>query len=143
MRKTPRPKEERSKEKARGGQGLKGFGARLRDWRDRRGLTQEDLARAAGSTWMQISRYERDVHLPALEKIAAIARVLRVSVDTLLWGETKPEEKLEFQNLRLYERLRELDRLPKDEQETVLRLIDAVLAKYELEHLAARVRRSA
>lgn len=92
---------------------------------------------------MQVSRYERDVHLPATEKLAAMARALRVSVDTLLWGDTKPEERLEFKNIRLYERLRELDQLSKDEQETVLRLVDAVLAKHELEHLADRVRRSA
>lgn len=119
---------------------MRGFGARLREWREKRGLTQEDLARAAGSTWMQISRYERDVHLPATEKLAAIARVLRVSADTLLWGDTHQPDTIEFQNLRLYERFRALDQLPKDEQETVIRLVDAILAKNKLEHLADQIR---
>jgi transcriptional regulator with XRE-family HTH domain len=102
-----------------------------------------DLARAAGSTWMQVSRYERGVHMPATEKLAAMARVLHVSVDTLLWGERNTADPVEFKNIRLYERLRALDQLPKEDQETVLKLVDAVLAKYELEHLADRVRKTA
>jgi transcriptional regulator with XRE-family HTH domain len=92
---------------------------------------------------MQVSRYERDIHLPATEKLAALARVLRVSVDTLLWGDSKAEEPIDFKNIRLYERLRELDQLSREEQETVLRLVDAVLAKHELEHLAERIKKSA
>lgn len=106
-------------------------------------MTQEDLAGAVGTTWMQISRYEREVHLPAADKLAALARVLRVATDTLLWGGESEGPPLELKNFRLYERLRALDQLPKDEQETVVRLIDAVLAKHKLEHLADEVRRHA
>ena len=67
--------------------------------------------------------------------------MLRVSADTLLRGTRNGEEDLPFKNVRLFERFRLLDALPKDAQETVLRLVDAVLAKHELEHLAERVKR--
>lgn len=119
---------------------MKGFGTRLRQLREERGLTQVELARAAGTTWMQISRYERDLHLPAADKLAALARVLRVSADMLLWGDVAGKQAIDIKNIRLYERFRAVDDLPKHEQETILRLVDAVLAKHRLEHLADQTR---
>lgn len=111
--------------------------------REKRGLTQEDLAKAVGTDWSQISRYERGVNLPAAEKVVALARVLRVTPDSLLIGDKKGEQPIEFGNIRLYEKFRVLDKLPKEEQEIALHILDGVIAKYELEHLADRMKKSA
>lgn len=119
------------------------FGPRLRELREKRGLSQQELAQAIGAHWTQISRYERGLQLPTADRIVDLTKVLRVSPNGLLLGDRNGDEKLDFKNVRLYERLRALDALPKEEQETVLRLVDAVLAKHELEHLADRVRRPA
>lgn len=119
------------------------FGPRLREFREKRGLSQQELSQAVGAHWTQISRYERGLQLPTADRIVALSRVLRVTPNALLLGERNGDEKLEFKNIRLYERFRALDVLPKDEQETVVRLVDAVLAKHRLEHLADDVRRSA
>ena len=121
---------------------IKGFGQRLKTLREKRGLTQQQLAEATKTDWTQISRYERDVNLPTADRVVALARVLRVSPNALLLG-TRGEEKIEFNNIRLYERFRTLDKLPKDEQEVALQILDGVIAKYELAHLADRVKRSA
>lgn len=122
---------------------LKTFGPRLREFREKRGLSQHELALAVAAHWTQISRYERGLQLPAADRIVDLARVLRVNPDALLIGDRGGVEEIEFKNIRLYERFRALDELPKDEQETVLRLVDAVLAKHKLEHLAEQVKRSA
>jgi transcriptional regulator with XRE-family HTH domain len=122
---------------------LKDFGLRLRALREKRGLTQVELARMIGVHKVQLLRYEHGAASPTAERIVGMARALRVTADALLRGDRKGEETLPFGNVRLYERFRELDRLPKQDQETVLHLVDAVLAKHQLEHLADRVRKSA
>lgn len=123
-------------------EGLKGFGERLKALREKRGITQQELAQMTGSDWSQISRYEREVNLPTADRVVALARALRVSPNKLLLG-TRGEEKIEFSNIRLYERFLKLDKLPKDEQEIALQILDGVVAKYELANLADRVKRSA
>lgn len=116
---------------------MKGFGARLRQLRGKRGLTQEDLGRAIGTDWMLISRYEREVHLPAADKIVGLARALHVTADALLRGDRNGVEPVEFKNLRLYERMRALDELPRQDQDIVVELVDAVIARRRMEKVVA------
>ncbi len=142
MKETKRPTSRRPKREL-GGETLKVLGARLREVREKRSLTQEELARAIGTDWMRISRYERGINLPAAEKVVALARVLRVSTDYLLRGDRTGEETVEFSDIRLYERFRALDQLPRGEHEAVLRIVDAVLAKHEFERFAERIKRPA
>lgn len=125
------------------GEILKGFGERLRSLREKRGLTQQSLAKAIGTEWTQISRYEREVNFPTADRVVTLAQALRTTPNKLLLGTRNQDEKLEFKNLVLYERFLALDKLPRDEQETVLRILEAVLAKNELAHLVERVRRTA
>lgn len=127
-----------SKGKAPSGDKLKAFGPRLRTYREKRGLTQQDLAQSIGATVMLISRYERGIHLPTADKIVALAEVLRVSTDTLLRGDRNGEQPLPFDNVRLFERMRVLDRLPRPEQNTVLDVIDAVIARHEVKGVLER-----
>lgn len=117
---------------------MKEFGPRVRVFREKRGLTQHDLARAIGVTLMLVSRWERGVHLPAADKVAALARVLHVSTDALLLGDRKGEERVPFENIQLFERMRLLDRLSRAEQGTVIDLIDAVLARHEMKGVVER-----
>ncbi len=121
-----------------GGEKLKDFGPRLRTFRQKRGLTQQDLAQAVDTTVMLISRYERGMHLPAADKVVALAHVLHVTTDALLRGDRKGEEPVPFENVRLFERMKILDRLPRPEQNTVLDVIDAVIARHEVKGVAER-----
>ena len=41
--------------------------------REKRGLTQQQLAEATKTDWTQISRYERDVNLPTADRVVALA----------------------------------------------------------------------
>jgi len=117
---------------------LKDFGPRLRSFREKRGLTQQDLAQAVGTTMMLISRYERGMHLPAADKVVALARVLHVTTDALLRGDRKGEEPVPFENIRLFERMKILDHLPRSEQNTVLEVIDALVARHEVKDVMER-----
>jgi len=61
-----------------------GFGKRLREIRQRRGLTQAELGVAVGVSKRVITYYERDDALPPGAVLVHLAQVLRVSTDELL-----------------------------------------------------------
>jgi transcriptional regulator with XRE-family HTH domain len=87
---------------------------------------------------MQISRYERGVRLPTADRIVALTKVLRVTADGLLTGKPKGKESDHFKNVRLYERFRELDDLPRQDQDVALQLIHVLIAKRRMAHIANR-----
>ena len=60
------------------------LGSRIRQARDRAGLTQEQLAERIGVSRTAIARYESGEIEPKLHNLAAIAVVLNVSCDELL-----------------------------------------------------------
>jgi len=62
------------------------IGSRIRVFRKKRGLSQQELARKVGVTWEMISRYERGKS-SALQKISELARALDISHLSLLGGE--------------------------------------------------------
>ena len=60
------------------------LGSRIRQARDRAGLTQEQLAERIGVSRTAIARYESGEIEPKLHNLAAIAETLNVSTDELL-----------------------------------------------------------
>jgi transcriptional regulator with XRE-family HTH domain len=75
-----------------------------------------------------ISDYERDKLRPYGDVVARFAQALDITADELLG--TKPAAKKPSQplNRRFLRRLRDIDSLPKRDQEALLRTIDAFLA---------------
>ena len=66
------------------------LGERLKETRERRGLTQEQLAHAVKMNAARISDYESGRIVPKLEKAVALAVALDVTLDELV-GRTTPE----------------------------------------------------
>lgn len=60
------------------------FAQRLKAARDRRGLSQGDLAEASGIDRQLISKYERGVKQPGMDGLARLAQALKCSTDYLL-----------------------------------------------------------
>lgn len=96
-----------------------------------------------GIDYMQVNRYERGINLPSVETAVKLARILQVTTDELLTGQRKSPKVPRIRSVKLFEKFRTLDQLPKEEQETAVRILDGVIAKHELERLADRVKRSA
>ncbi len=110
------------------------FGERLHRYREDRGLSQRQLSIQAGIDPVQISRYERGLGLPAADSLAAIAKVLRISLDTLLLGKAdRASDELPIKNVLLLDRLREVEKLGRKDQEMILELIDSVVARRRVE----------
>ncbi|HEU4888559.1 MAG TPA: helix-turn-helix transcriptional regulator [Thermoanaerobaculia bacterium] len=115
------------------------FGVRLTRLRKKAGLSITQLAQLTNIGYMQISRYEKGITFPSLDSAVRLAIVLRITVDQLA-RDVEPVEPI-FRNTRLLDRMRELDRIPADRQEMALRVLDTVIAGYELEGLSDRLRR--
>lgn len=60
------------------------FGRRLRTYRDRRGLTQPELARAIGVHAVTIAKWEGGSQEPSGSNLVALCAVLRVSPNVLM-----------------------------------------------------------
>jgi transcriptional regulator with XRE-family HTH domain len=118
---------------------MKQLGKRLRELRQQRGLSQQDLARIAKLHFMQVGKYERGEVLPAAESLLALARALSVTADYLLTGQNEPERNTDtFRFPLLYEKVRQLDQeLEKPDLNAILEFLDAFLAKKRLKRLIA------
>jgi putative transcriptional regulator len=55
----------------------------VRDYRQRRGLTQEDLGRAAGVSRQSIISIERGRYVPSLAQALTLARIFACPTDEL------------------------------------------------------------
>ena len=117
---------------------MKGFGARLRSLRDEQGLSQNQLADRIGLHLSQLSRIEREASTPTAETLIALARALHTTTDALLIGERPNEPKQPIRNVRLLERFQKLEAIDRDEQETAIKLIDALIAKHDVEQALGR-----
>jgi transcriptional regulator with XRE-family HTH domain len=113
--------------KARDGQETPG--ARLARLRRDKGITQIELAERLGVTQSVVSDYERDVLRLNSELIMQLIEILGVSADELLGVAKASTGGAPIKNRRLYRQLQNIEKLPKRDQQALLRTIDAFLAK--------------
>lgn len=114
----------------------KAIGERLMQLRKKRGITQKEMAQQLKVTQSMISDYENGAFRLHGDLIIRIAKILKVSADTLLGLERGKESKASkkddeelIKNRRIYKRIRNINKLPKRDQDALLRTIDAFLAK--------------
>lgn len=108
--------------------GMESIAQRVARIRKDKGVTQEEMARTLGVSQSIISEYERGELRLHGELIIQFARILSVSADEML-GLQPAADNGTVKNRRILRRIREIDRLPKRDQEALLRTIDAFLAK--------------
>jgi transcriptional regulator with XRE-family HTH domain len=109
----------------------KSFGLRIRELRKQRAWTQRDVAERIRVQVPLFNRYEAGIHAPPMEKLVELAEVFDTTVDFLVTGnetDTRP-----LHNRRLLERFRALETFEADDQETVIKLIDAMIVKHRAE----------
>ena len=103
------------------------LGHRIKALRKERKSTQKDIAQVLGITYQQLNNYECGQNLPPAEMLVKIARTLGVTADYILTGENPIG--MPVSNTRLLERFRALEKFPLQDLETVITLIDAMVAR--------------
>lgn len=110
------------------------MGERLRRLRKAKGFTQTELAQAIGSSQRMITYYERHDGVPAAPVVLKLAEVLGATPEEIL-GIEKSRRRAEPQtpeNLRLWRKLKQVEKLPPQERRDVVRLIEALVERHIL-----------
>jgi transcriptional regulator with XRE-family HTH domain len=106
------------------------FGERITYARKQKKLTQADLGKVVGTSGDIIGKYERDEIKPSIDTAAKIADALGCTLDYLV-------KDAEYQNIdnEALNRLKLIEKLPKDERSHLFALMDAFFAKHKLQSL--------
>lgn len=105
----------------------KALGQRLKTLRKERGATQKDIAQILGISFQQLNKYESGQNLPPADMLGRLARALGVTTDYLITGQQTNGQPIN--NTRLLERFRVLEKFPNQDLETVITVIDAMVAR--------------
>jgi transcriptional regulator with XRE-family HTH domain len=117
----------------------KAFGLRLKALRKQKGWTQKELANQIDIRFAQLNKYECGMHIPPIEKLVQLSDILGVTLDYLIKGNRDQIQPLH--NMRLIERLQELETFDSDDQETIIKMIDAMIVKRRVEGAVAPIDR--
>ena len=109
----------------------KDFGQRIKQLRKQRNWTQKELATKIDVRFPQLNKYESGLHTPPMEKLVKMAEVFDTTIDFLLTGDRS--EQRPMHNLRLLERFQALQDFSAEDQEAVIKLIDAMIVKNKVE----------
>ena len=107
------------------------FGRRLKELRKAKGWTQKELANRLAIRYSHLNKYESGMHAPPFEKLIQLADIFDVSLDSLLKG--LPIENEPIRNELLHKRFKMLETFDDDDRETVIKVIDAIIAKRQVE----------
>ncbi|OIP31342.1 MAG: hypothetical protein AUK47_22645 [Deltaproteobacteria bacterium CG2_30_63_29] len=113
------------------------FGQRIRELRQRREWSQQELAEKVGVRQKQISAYERDINVPSGEIFIALADAFEVSLDYLAQRAEDQGPRANIGDLDLLERLQEIDKLSEADKELVKGVLDTFIVKSRFQRLAA------
>jgi transcriptional regulator with XRE-family HTH domain len=109
----------------------KAFGGRLKSLRKQKRWSQKELAAKVEIRFQQLNKYESGLNLPPAEMLIKLADALGNTVDFLLTG--NPAEEMPLGNTRLYKRFKAVEDFDGADQETVISLIDAMIAKRQMQ----------
>lgn len=107
------------------------FGLRLKMLRKQKKWTQKELASRLDVGFSLLNKYECGLHIPPADKLMSLAQLFDTTVDYLLGG--KNDEEVSFHNTKIIERLKALENFNPEDQETVIKLIDAMIVKQKVE----------
>jgi len=109
----------------------KAFGLRLKELRKQKGWTQKKLANMVDIRFAQLNKYECGMHVPPIERLIKLSDVLSVTLDYLVMG--NQDNIVPLHNRRLMERLQELELFDTEDQEAIIKMIDAMIVKRRVE----------
>lgn len=104
----------------------KAVGAKIRELRTLRGLSQERLGAEIGLTFQQIQKYERGGNRIGAGRLAQIAEVLDVPVSALFDGAFDGGARGPVPGRKVLEAAKLLDRIDEDQAKNVLALLRAM-----------------
>jgi len=94
-----------------------------------------ELGERSQTNLNQISRYERGAVAPTIDILFRLAEALQVTVGELVDERQQP---IGPDELEIFERLREVEKLPADDKMAVKKMLDAFLTSHRVKEIAAK-----
>jgi len=106
------------------------FGKRLQAIRKARGLTQVQLAHAAGTTQRAISYYETEAGFLPAPAVIDLAKALQVTTNELLGVKPPRVERVNYDSeaRRMWKRFQLVSALPERDRKAIIRLVNSLIA---------------
>ncbi len=113
-----------------------GISERIRDLRTAKKLTQTDLAKIVGLTYIQIGRYETGKSAPSADVLNKMADALGTTTDYLMNGSNNDVVSAQLTDKELLNQFKEVEKLGQEDKHLVKTFIDAFLTKRKIQKLA-------
>jgi transcriptional regulator with XRE-family HTH domain len=120
-------------QKSQEGANMMTLGQKIKQLRDEKGLSQNDLEKRSGVSSKLLSKYENERIMPTADTLKKIAEGLDISTDYLIFDNVPKDGRCQLNDLQLFERFKEVERMPAEEKMVIMHLIDAVIVKAKVE----------
>ena len=110
------------------------LGNKIKQLRQEKNWSQDELAYHASIDGRQISRYENDKVTPSVEVVVKQAKAFDVSVDHLLF-DNAPKRPLYEPANKLTEKIMHLENMSEEDEASLLHVLGAIEAKNKLKSL--------
>jgi len=109
------------------------LGQKIKQLRDEKGLSQNELEKRSGVSSKLLSKYENGRIMSTADTLKKIAEGLDISADYLIFDNVPKDGRCQLNDLQLFERFKEVERMPDEEKLIIMHLIDAVIVKTRVE----------
>lgn len=111
-------------------------GERIKDQRVQKKLTQTDLAKLVGLTYIQIGRYETGKSNPSADVLNRLALALDTTTDFLMKGNEDEAVAAQLSDKELLRQFKQVEQLNAEDKNLIKVFIDAFLTKRQIQQLA-------
>lgn len=106
---------------------------RILEARKKKGISQQDLGKAAKVHFSNVGKYERGEAIPAADILNRMAKALDVTTDYLLNGTLQDKSADAISDEELLSQFRKVEKLPADKKKLVKEFLDSFIFKAELQ----------
>ncbi len=113
------------------------LGNRIQQIRKELGMTQGQLSTQINISMTQLVRYENKGVQPPADVLKKLSNVFGTSIDFLVNGDTNEKAKASLKDNDLLMQFKQVENLDDEDKSVVKRLIDAFIAKKQIQKIVA------
>ena len=109
------------------------LGEKIKQLRQEKGYSQTFLEKKSGVNSKLLSKYENGRIIPTADTLRKIAEGLDISADYLIFDNVPKDGRCQLNDLELFERFKEVERMDSENRKMIVNLIDAVIIKTKVQ----------
>ena len=109
------------------------LGEKIKQLRQEKGYSQTFLEKRSGVNSKLLSKYENGRIIPTADTLRKIAEGLDISADYLIFDNVPKDGRCQLNDLELFERFKEVERMDSENKKMIVNLIDAVVIRTKVQ----------